>query len=67
MDKAVKYQYIPDLDDKEELRFKCLVPDCGQEVHASALRTHAAMVHDTTMYVTDLTTVQDDKRFTVRK
>lgn len=77
MDKAVSYQLIPNLGDKEELLFKCeayilsenpadLREKCGQEVHASALRTHAAMVHDTTMYVTDMVTVRDDKRFVVQ-
>lgn len=65
MDKAVSYEFIPDLDKEAELLFKCQMPDCGLEVHASALRTHAAMVHDTSMYVTNMTTVKDDRRFTV--
>jgi hypothetical protein len=67
MESAVSYQYIPNLDKEEELLFKCLVETCGQEVHASALRTHAAMVHDTTLYVTDMTTVRDDQRWTVNR
>jgi hypothetical protein len=66
-DKAVPYEYIPNLGDEEELLFKCKVPDCDLEVKVSALRTHAAMVHNTTLYVTNMTTVRDDKRFTVKQ
>lgn len=67
MESVVSYEFIPDLDKEQEMLFKCKAGDCDQEVTASALRTHAAMVHDTVMYVTDMTTVKDDKRWTVRR
>lgn len=65
-DKTVSYQYIPNIGNDEELLFKCLEPDCGEEISASVLRSHAAFAHKTTMYVTDMTTVKDDKRFVVK-
>ena len=67
MEDVVSYEFIPDLDKNEEMLFKCKVGDCGQEVFASALRTHASMVHDTVLFVTDMTTVKDDKRWTIRR
>lgn len=66
MEHIVHYTYIPSLPNDEELTFKCLEEDCGLEVKASALRTHAAMAHNTAMYVTNMTTVRDDRRFTVK-
>lgn len=63
----VSYEFIPDLDKDKELLFKCKTDDCDLEVHASALRTHAAMVHGTAQYVTNMTTVRDDRRFTVQR
>lgn len=67
MEDVVSYEFVPNLDKDEEILFVCKADKCGDEVHASALRTHAAMVHNTTLYVTNMTTVRDDKRWTVRR
>jgi hypothetical protein len=64
-DKAVPYEFIPNLDQEQELLFRCTV--CGEETYASVLRTHAVREHNTTLYVTNMTTVKDDRRFTVRR
>jgi hypothetical protein len=59
MDLSVPYEYKPNHHTKDdsssgELDFVCKMDGCGKVVKAKALRTHAAMEHQTTRYHTDM-------------